>query len=304
MTMTAKIDPENGVSESNVEETTSATKKEQQKSFFSCVREIFHSDKSPVFTLFILKNGGIAMPATISIIQLIIYSSRCYVVSDAGMPFALRVATYARPILILIEWIYIYFLNKNVPSDVLKKEEKIITRLGNVIVVLQALLSGLIFLIWVFTRYQCQSDACLQDFPKQLVPPMMLTHQIMGSIVMPFFFTCHDFSAAILSVIIAYCLILAGAVLLHVPAINIFQLFVVGIIVLGLYVSNTVQRYASFTSYFELQAMFLAKEASENKVSLTNIQTEEMRHMIGMSFYPFLFSLYRISTVINATMLV
>jgi hypothetical protein len=181
----------------------------------------------------------------------------------------------------LLGWVYIYLYKKYKPSDVLTFEGKRIIWIGNMCVILQAVFSGVMSVIWVITQDNCRSDACMQDFPEKIIPLGLLIHQICGGIVMPLFYTVHDVSASIISISITFTTLIAVALLLKLPSAEVFYIILTGIVISMTLVSFEGGSFINYTSFSQFETALLVKVASENQEYLLKIQTEEMRHMIG-----------------------
>jgi hypothetical protein len=268
--------PQNDSQHSNVDTTSN-----KQQSMWISLREILDSDKSPDFTLSKLTRGNIFWPTVVCSSQTIVYFSRIIMMGSHGIPFSYKVVNYLRVLVLVVGWAYIYFLKKYKPSDVLSKEGKRIIRVGNAAIVLQALMSALILLIWVLTHDDCHSDVCLEDTPKKIIPLGTLLHQIMAGIAMPMFFVCHDVSACLLSISITYVMMLVAGVLLHLPSLDLFYVTFMGMSVFVYFINYEINTFEIYSSYIKFEFTLREKVASENKEYLMNIQTEEMRHMIG-----------------------
>jgi hypothetical protein len=283
--MSARIEPSSSSfkTENSVEnsvETSIYQHQREQSSWMSFV-EIIDSEQLQECAIFKLKEGGTKMPIFMCTILIMFQIGGIIYVSAPGVPLLYRLAVYCRAIIPVVCWMYIYLLKKHVHSDVITSEGKRIMQFGNSAIIMQSVFTILLLFSWVITRDDCDSDVCFDDFPDQFLPLGLVAPQIIGGIAMPMFFTCHDASASLLSVCITYSAILVAGVLCHLSIADIIFLGLMGIVMLfalGSYESNML---FTFTSCSKFESTLRAKVASDNKEYLMNIQTEEMRHMIG-----------------------
>jgi hypothetical protein len=76
-------------------------------------------------------------------------------------------------------------------------------------------------------------------------------------------------------------MILVGAVLLHLPPVKLFYIFLVDIVTFFCLANFESIIFSCFTSICNFKTTLRAKVDSENKEYLMKIQTNEMRLMIG-----------------------
>jgi hypothetical protein len=253
----------------------------EQESVWTSFTNVLKSDQSEEFAVFKLKKGSAYFPIYLCVIQTLFNLWRCYFVTDPGVPLALRLVNYVKVIVPVCGWVYIYRYNQYDRADTLSTEGKRIIWLGNVCILAQAVFSGLMSLVWAITFPQCGSDACLQDFPPQIIPLGLLFHQVCGGVAMPLFYTCHDVSVALLAVVITYTTMIATAVVLDFKTIELFYILFSAVIISMTFVSYEGSRLSNFASFSDFESALRVRVASENKEYLMKIQTEEMRHMIG-----------------------
>jgi tryptophan-rich sensory protein len=106
-----------------------------------------------------------------------------------------------------------------------------------------------------------------------------------GSIANPIFYGCHSTKASLSSICCIFASIIIVAVQRHVPRIELFALVIMAIIMFYTIVKYETQVLSNYISYSKFEKALRVKVASENEEYLMKIQTEEMRHMIGMSEY-------------------
>ena len=217
------------------------------------------------------------------VLQTVFFVGRALSVSVDGVPFAMRLISYVTLLVLpLMQGLYFYLSKQYKHSNTLTVEGKGIILIGNINLILQAVFTGAILLAWVTTRHHCHSEVCLQDYPKKLLPIRYFAYLLTSSIGMPLFFTSHDFSISLISACISIAAMFLGALVLHVDSFDILAILISGITVLFILYSIEGAIYLAFTSYSKFETALRANIASENKEYLMNIQTEEMRHMIGM----------------------
>ena len=189
-------------------ERTSDSRYQQHKSMWTSLRNSLDSDNSPDVAVFKLKQGDTSMPTFISAWSSVFYGLRIVVVAlSPDIPLFLQVASYIRILVVILSWTYAYLLKKYEHAGVLSKEGRRIIQVGNAVMILQAICSGLLLISLVVTSDECQSEACLQDTPKQTIPMKVIFQHVIGSMIMPLFFTCHDVSTCLLSICIAFSLL-------------------------------------------------------------------------------------------------
>jgi len=240
------------------------------------------SDKSSTFAAFKLNQAVSHVVLPFVCLQTIFIVSGANSVSVEGVPLALKVVAYARLLVPPIECAYLYFARRHIPSDALTAAGKRVILLGNVIILFQVLSLGALLLAWTLTRDTCHSDVCLDDYPKQLFPMKIFINIIIVTAGMPVIFPCHDVTVSFLSSFIAGLVMLASAVLLHMELVNILETIIVGITVFTIVFCFEGMFFSASASYSKFETALRANMTSENKEYLMKIQTEEMRHMIGM----------------------
>lgn len=246
--------------------------------------ELVQSDKSSEYVLFKLNQHVSKYALALGVIQsfFIVYRALCSLLAE-GIPSPIRVIAMLRLIVPVCVWLYFYLSSRYVPSNVLTAEGSRIIVLGNVILLLQTIFTGGMFLSWVATRDFCEHDLCLQDFPKKMLPLSFFTNIVVTSIGNPLFVTCHDVSACLLSVVITIIVLLSSTFLLH---LDIIDSFAVGVMCAGIifilfsYEGNVWIGYRSFSKF---ESVLRVHMANENNEYLLKTQTKEMRHMIGMN---------------------
>jgi hypothetical protein len=254
----------------------------QHKSMWTSLKKSFASDKSPDFAVFKLKHGDTFMPIVLSSLLTLFYSMRILIVASAQIPLFLKMATYIRVIVIPLMWCYVYLLKHySQVGDVLSKEGRRVIQIGNAVIIVHALYSSFVLIALIMSQDECNSVVCMQDIPAKTIPLGVTFQHVIGSIVVPLFFTCHDVSACFLSIFIAYSLMVVAGALQYLPVLDLVYIGVMGVMVFLVFVSYEVNAFFSFSSYSQFEATLLAKVASDNKEYLMQIQTEEMRHMIG-----------------------
>jgi hypothetical protein len=292
--MSSKIDPSDSVKEdieTNID--TNITKQQhqqqqqqqqqqQRQSLWTLFVESHDSEKLPEYATFKLKDGRTQMSILICVMHTLFYAFKfVFVTVNDGVPLLLRLTTYCRTIVPILEMVYIYLLKKHVHTDVLTSEGKIIIQIGNITILVQAIATVFMLVSWVITRDDCQSDVCHQDFPEKMIPLGMLLHQIIGGACMPIFFTCHDASACLFSSFLTFAAMIVAAVLLHLRSLDILYMFLFGLVIFFCNANYEITIFSNFMSYSKFESTLRAKVASENEEYLMKIQTEEMRHMIG-----------------------
>jgi hypothetical protein len=243
--------------------------------------KIIESDKSSEYKIFKLKKSNATTTMIICAVQTLAYGYTLVYVTAPGVPLLFRLANYFRMIVPCLGWAYVYLLKKHVHSDVLTSEGKRVIQFGNAVILMQSLCASLMLLAFKYTRDDCHSDICLQDFAKQTIPLEMLLIQFIGSIAVPLFITCHDVSVSLLSISFSVSMIIVGAALLHLPPVQLFYIFLVGIVTFFCLANFESIIFSCFTSICNFETTLRAKVDCENKEYLMKIQTDEMRHMIG-----------------------
>ena len=118
--------------------------------------------------------------------------------------------------------------------------------------------------------------------PNQKSFPLELIFiQIIGSVAMPLFFSCHHVYSCLLSVFITFALMAVAGILQKVPVIDIINIIMMGVMVFLLLVTYEVKTFADYCLWSHFESTVRAKIASENAEYLLNIQAKEMRFMIG-----------------------
>jgi hypothetical protein len=243
------------------------------------------SDKSSEFAAFKLKHGGTFMPIVINLFFFVLFGARIITfLANPGIPVFLLVTVYVRLAIPILGCLYVYLLKRyhaRAVDNVLSKEGRRVIQIGNAVIIVHALCSSFVLIALIMSQDECSSDACLQDIPAKTIPLGVTFQHVIGSIIMPLFFTCHDVSACFLSIFIAYSLMVVAGALQYLPVLDLVYIGVMGVMVFLVFVSYEVNAFFSYSSYSQFEATLLAKVASDNKEYLMQIQTEEMRHMIG-----------------------
>ena len=253
----------------------------KKTSLWITMKKLFYSDKSDVYLNFKLKKGSSEYPIYICLIQTILMLFKCIIVSGNGVPLSYKIINYLALIVPMAGWLYIFLYRRYIDSKDLEKNGKIIIWVGNMCIISQALLTGLMSIIWVLSHDDCNSDACLQDSPDDVYPLELLFHHICGGIAMPLFYTCHHALSSFIAVFVTYATMTFTAILLRMDPGQIMYILLTAVVIsmaLTVYEGSV---YANFTSYYKFENALRVKVASENKEYLMKVQTEEMRRMIG-----------------------
>jgi hypothetical protein len=272
--MSAKIDP------SNVEQ--SGIEHDDTNQWISVV-DIFQSDESPEFALFKLKQGYTQFTIFYCVCQTLMNLWRIVMtINDTGIPLPLRIMGCVRIINPILGWAQIYRMKKYVPSDVLNAEGRRIMLLGDGMSIIHALITGAFILTWIATHANCGSRVCVQDLPDKTVPLDMVLYVLGSSISMPIFYTCHHVFASLLSIVITYSALLAVGCMAYITADDILGLLFMSSFTFFIVISFEGNMFSNFTNYSKFEITLRMKVTSENQEYLMQIQTEEMRHMIGV----------------------
>jgi hypothetical protein len=203
------------------------------------------------------------------------------VLTNTGVPLPYQLIISLRNIVPFLGWIYIYKLNKYVPSDALISQRNDIMFLGDRISILQSVNVGVMLLIWTIYHDECNSSACDGNLARGVMPLGTILYVVMGSFAMPMFYTCHHVYASLVSIVITYSMMLATAIVMGLANVDKFAVIVIGIIIFYSMASFEGIIFSNYSNYSKFASALLVKVASENKEYLMKIQTEEMRHMIG-----------------------
>jgi hypothetical protein len=186
-----------------------------------------------------------------------------------------------RCLLPLLGWAYIYKLKKYVPSDVLNVEGRRILFLGDCLLIMQSLIVGSVLLTWIVTYDNCESSHCGADLPENTLPLALVLYVFVGSIATPLFYTCHHVFASLLSIVIAYSMLLAVGIMAHVHSNELLSLFVISVLMFYVLACHQGVILSNYYNYSSFETTLRMKVTSENQEFLMKVQTEEMRHMIG-----------------------
>jgi hypothetical protein len=212
---------------------------------------------------------------------------RCVVVltDGSGAPLALNLVILLRfPFILFLGGFYVYLSKKIAHSTTFNPNDGTkLMKIGNALVVSQAIFEGAMMLIWAFTIEDCEVSWCQAD--KNIIPLTRVIYMLGGSIANPIFYGCHSTKASLSSICCIFASILVVAVQRHVPRIELFSLVIMAIIMFYTIAKYETQVLSNYISYSKFESALRVKVASENEEYLMKIQTEEMRHMIGMSEY-------------------
>jgi hypothetical protein len=212
---------------------------------------------------------------------------RCVVVltDGAGAPLALNLVILLRfPFILFLGVVYLYLSKKIAHSPTFNPSDGTkLMNIGNALVMSQAIFEGAMMLIWAFTIGDCEISWCQAD--KNIIPLTRVIYMLGGSIANPIFYGCHSTKASLSSICCIFASIIIVAVQRHVPRIELFALVIMAIIMFYTIVKYETQVLSNYISYSKFEKALRVKVASENEEYLMKIQTEEMRHMIGMSEY-------------------
>ena len=136
-------------------------------------------------------------------------------------------------------------------------------------------------LLYALIRDVCHSDACLENYPKNLIPLGLMFFAVSGGIAMPMFYRAHDAWASLLGIIITYSIMLSSALILKLDSYDVMSICFVGLLIFFSLAIHEGTLLTNYTSYSKFETALREQMASENKEYLMKIQTEEMRHMIG-----------------------
>jgi hypothetical protein len=255
------------------------------KGLLAAIREI-NTEKSVGFTLSKLNQGDNRLPLFCLFAQTMFYCVRTYMMASPGVPVLYKMANYFRLVVLIVESVYIYFLKHYTRPTYITLESKLLINIGNAVLIFHAIFAGLVVVSWCVTRDECFSDVCGQERPDKIIPLGMLLYQILGSITLPMCFTCHDAYASLLSVAITFSALIVGGIFLHLPPVDLVFLAAMGVTLCIVFIGHESFVWLNYTYIFRFECTLREKVASENKEYLMNIQTEEMRHMIGEPFFP------------------
>ena len=243
---------------------------------------IVDGDKASHFSLFKLKQGHSQFTLYFCICQTLIALLRFIVsVQDSGIPMPLKIGLWCKNLISMIGWVYIYRSKKYVPASVLNAEGKRIMLLGDCIIIVNSLVTAVMFMVWALTFDDCESHVCEEDSPDGTMPTMGFLFAISGSISFPIFYPCHHGIANLLSIVIIYSSMLALGIVRHIEAGGLMGIVVVGIVIFFTFLILDGSILSNYSSYSQFESTLRLKLASENKEYLMKIQTEEMRHMLG-----------------------
>jgi hypothetical protein len=245
--------------------------------------EILEKDQCPDYAAFKLTHGSHLLPIMLCMAQASVYFIRIYKSSFAGVPMIIRAMDWARLVVLIMGVLYVYLLRSVPCSKYLTPQGKRVFYVGNSVLILQSLATGLVIVFWAMSRDHCHSDHCLQDFPLQAIPLNQIFHQVIGSVGVPVCVRCHDAAACFLSIVIAYSLMFVAGCILHLSIADLGYIAAMGVCILIVFVSYEGHEVVMFKSYYFFERTLRQKVESENKEYLMKIQTEQMRCMIGES---------------------
>ena len=208
---------------------------------------------------------------------------RCIVVltDGSGAPLALNLVILLRfPFILFLGVVYLYMSKKIAHSPTFNPRDGTkLMKIGNALVMSQAIFEGAMMLIWAFTIGDCEISWCQAD--KNIIPLTRVIYMLGGSIANPIFYGCHSTKASLSSICCIFASIIVVAVERHVQRIELFALVIMAIIMFYTIVKYETQVLSNYISYSKFESALRVKVASENEEYLMKIQTEEMRHMIG-----------------------
>lgn len=250
---------------------------------WSSFSELLKSDNSSEFAVFKLNQGTSFFTIAACVYVTILLLSNAFYKNTDGVPGALKVIAGMRCCVPLILWTYVYLSSQYVNSNTLTTEGKRILFFGNMSLLLHASFTGATLIGWVLTRDDCQSDVCLQDVPKHILPLGFFGVALVGGFAMTLFFPRHDVYVCFLSMTINTSSLIMSAIWIQVDARDMFVVCVMSMVMFLITVGYEGNMLSIYTAFSKFEIALRANVASENKEYLMKTQTEEMRHMIGMS---------------------
>lgn len=242
--------------------------------------DLLKSDRCPDFAAFTLNQGYSTFGVVVCALHSIMYPLAAFLADKEGVPVSSKWILRLRCICPLLGWVYYYFASRHVLSIALTTEGKRLLRLGNAVILLYAAFMAAQILGWVLTRGDCHSDACLQNYPKNVLPSGLLNAAFATSIGAPVFFVSST-SVCFLALFINISAVLIAAGLLKLSPSEIFGICLVGVIfslILAAYKGGLLSIH---TSYSKFKVALRESTACENSKYLMKVQTEEMCSMIG-----------------------
>jgi hypothetical protein len=217
------------------------------------------------------------------IFQSVLRFWRCGVVltDGAGAPLALNLTVLLRfPVFLFLGGYYVYLSKKMVHSTVFNQSDGTkLMKIGNALVMSQAILEGAMMMLWAFTIGDCEVSWCQAD--KNIIPLTRVIYILAVSIANPIFYGCHSTKVSLSFVCVSFASIIVVAVQRHIHRLELLSLAVLGIIMFYTIAKYETQVLSNYISYSKFESALRVKVASENEEYLLKIQTEEMRHMIG-----------------------
>ena len=153
--------------------------------------------------------------------------------------------------------------------------------MGNLCIILQSLSSGASLLFWALNQDTCDHSSCLPDFPERTLPFGLLVNLIVATAVFPMFYKSHDALVALVSIAISFSMLLASLFILHAATrdyISTISIFVFISVSIAIFEDSV---HVNYTLYAKFETSLRERLASENKEYLMELQTDQMRHMIG-----------------------
>lgn len=263
--------------------TTEKNEQQQPRPPWTSLPSLLKSDNSSDFAVFKLNQGFSYYAMAVIAFQTIFNVLRAFNMNTDGVPGAIKVIAGMKCFAPIIGWIYFYLSSQYVNSTTLTAEGKRIFFFGNMSLLVHTIFTGATVLSWVLTRDDCDSDACLQDIPKHILPLGLFGNSIIGGLSMTLFFPCHDVYVCFLSMAINISSLITSVVLLGMPKMDIIGVSTVSIIMCILIVLYEENMLSLYTAFSKFKIALRAKVTSKNKEYLMETQTEEMRHMLGTS---------------------
>ena len=251
------------------------------------VLKILEADKISPFIVFKLKQGHTIFTTYYCIVLTIVNLWTWFAfVHNTKVPELLRTTVCIKAtVMPVFVWLYFYRSKHYVHSDTLNIKGKRMMMLGSGLLVTQALLVSALLLFQELTHDDCESDLCEEDLLDRNLPMKGFLYAVSGSISIPIFFPYHHAIANLFAIVTIYSTMFAVAIMRNVHGTDLLGVAVLGVLIFFTFVILNGSLFLNYSSYSKFETALRLKLASENKEYLTKIQTEEMRHMIGVTFY-------------------
>ena len=256
---------------------------ELEKTFSTpSVMDIILSDSVPGFTEFKLRQVGNGFLIGFCLMETILNLTLFWKGFVEGLPLFFQVVEFLMLLIPICGWTYIYFKASLTWNEKSSTSTAKVYVLGNVIVLLQAILSSLLMVSWVIERHDCHSGGCWGDTPDKVIPLRLLFIETLVVVAMPVFYACHHVAIALLSVVLIYTTVVVCALVLHLGMMDVTYIVLFGIITLAFLLTLKGSLLTNFNSYSKFETFLRKKLMSQNNELLMRLQMEEMGHMIGM----------------------